>query len=128
MKCPKCKTIMRHDAGGYNQLRTENGYKAPELENFSCIICGYYVELIPQTITPQELRSKYPNERKTLGKPGWLQNYIKKQLPEIKKLRSSNNRWQDITKTLSTRDGIELSVDAFTVAYRKVLNHERVSK
>ena len=111
MNCARCRAAMRYDDGKYSQ----------QVENFSCIICGHYIELIPETVVPEELKAI---ELKTLGKSGWLQSYIKKQLPEIKKLRADNKRWHSIIKTLSDRDGVELSLCAFTVAYRKVLSYE----
>ena len=122
MKCPKCGTTMRHETGGYFRANTETGFGAPLFENFSCIMCGYYVESIPEKNVAKNLITKnnYPKERQAIGTENWLQEYVKTNIKTIEKLRAEGLYWTTICKRLGARDNMRLLAGSMAGVYKKV--------
>ena len=123
MKCPKCGGRMIYEEGGYFRSNIKDGFGTPMLESLSCIICGKYIESKTETEIPKELKnelkSKYPELRQSLGSPCWLQDYVRKNYYEIYKLKKEKT-WGEICSKLSKRDTVRLIPDSLSTAFRKV--------
>ena len=106
-KCPKCRAKLRFASGGYARSAVNQGNTRCALpDSYSCIMCGYYREIFPEFVTPQEfkkdfVRREYPEHRKTLGDIGWLRAIIKEHFSTLTYMRSKGHSWAVVQKAMA---------------------------
>ena len=101
MICPKCSTKMRKEEGGYSRANVSCGFGAKLPDNFSCPSCGKYIEIYSGE--PLMITTRYPRTRKSLGEPGWLQEFVKEHFDEINTMRNNHIPWSRICIKLSKK-------------------------
>lgn len=113
-KCPKCKNTLRFTEAGYYNAKVINGGVAPIAGFYSCWCCGYHRDAAPETESvtadmknlytyPQEIKNKYPENRKSLGNPGWLKTCVEKEFNSIAVLRAKGMSWSQVNYKLSKK-------------------------
>lgn len=115
---------MVQDTGGYNGKNVEEGFGHPQCENYTCVNCGKYVEIVPETVVPPEFKfnddCELTKRLKKATQDPWLQKYVEQHWEEIEGFRQKKLIWKDICKKLAKRDCLNLSPEAINGAYRKV--------
>jgi len=115
-KCPKCKSMLRFTEAGYYSAKVIDGGVAPIQGHYSCWCCGYHRDAAPEIgpittglknlrIYPPEIKSQnnYPENRKSLGQPGWLKGCVEKEFSNIAILRAKGMSWSQVSSRLTVK-------------------------
>ena len=92
-KCPKCKGKLRFVRSEYRQAE---GGRLPD--SYSCMICGFYKEVMPDNTVPIELKkNKYPKTRKPQNETGWLRQLVRDNYDLLNDFRETQRiPWKDV--------------------------------
>lgn len=127
-KCPKCRTKLTFHKASYALANASNGVRCSLPDNYSCRVCGYYREEFPEKQPePQHINRKhnicYPENRKSLGEPGWLKEIVRAWLWEIAIHRTNGVSWSGIQQTLTVKEPRfkETVPQAINAAFKKIV-------
>ena len=135
-KCPKCRTRLTFYKASYALANASNGVRCSLPDNYSCRSCGYYREEFPEKQPEPQFKKDYvakhyPENRKSLGEPGWLKEIVRAWFWDIAIHRNNGIAWSLIQKILTNKEPRfkETVPQAINAAFKKItkeMSGERV--
>lgn len=118
--CPKCKSRLRINQGGYIKC-DDSGYADSIPAHITCIMCGYYKDL-PKIEKPKPTTQNSTQKQKSYNTSdvplGWITEKVSKNYKKITKQRKDRKSWDEITEMLKQQYEVTSYISACSIRTR----------